>query len=117
MRSGPTNTQLVQLLSDLKQQARESNFWRRIAKDLNKPSRQRRSINVYKIDKSAKEGEMIIVPGKVLSLGEISKKVDVAAFQFSSEAKRKIQQANGRTLSISQLLKENPQGKKVRILG
>ena len=59
----------------------------------------------------------MIVPGKVLSVGELTKKVDVAALNFSSEARRKITQAKGKVLSISELLHKNPDGKNVRILG
>jgi len=116
-RTGPTNFELQELLLNLEPKALTSKFWKRVVKDLEKPTRQRRTVNVYKIDKNTREGEMVLVPGKVLSVGELSKKVDVCAFQFSEEAKRKITEAKGRTLSIKQLLSENPEGKKVRILG
>ncbi len=116
-RTGPTNYQIQKLLVDLEVKARESNFWRRIVKDLKKPTRQRRTVNIYKINKAAREGEMIIVPGKVLSVGELSKKVDVAALTFSAEARKKIVDAKGKVMTITELLKNNPEGKKVRILG
>jgi large subunit ribosomal protein L18e len=116
MRTGPTNYQLKKLLVELDGNI-DSKFWKRIAKDLKKSTRQRRIVNVYKINKFAKDGETIIVPGKVLSVGDISKKVDVAALNFSIEAKKKIEDAKGKTLSISELLQKNPEGKGVRILG
>lgn len=116
-RTGPTNYELQNLLHQLELPARENRFWKRIREELNKPSRQRRVVNVYKIDKYAQNGETVIVPGKVLSVGELHKKVDVAAVNFSTGAKEKIAQAKGRALSIPELLRENPQGKKVRILG
>ena len=115
--TGPSNHELQELLANLESKALENKLWKRIMKDLNKPSRQRRTVNVYKIDKFARDGETIIVPGKVLSVGDITKKVDVAAFNFSQEAKRKIQKAKGKALSIQELLKQNPDGKNVRILG
>src|SRR3989338_3851999 len=110
-RTGPTNYQLQQLLHELKVKAVTSRFWKRIVEDLEKPTRQRRIVNVYTIDQVAQNGETIIVPGKVLSLGNLSKKVNVAAFQCSSEARQKIAHANGRVLTITELIKENPQGK------
>jgi len=115
--TGPTNYQLVQLLSALEAKARASNFWRRVADDLKKPTRQRREVNVYKINQQAQKGETILVPGKVLSVGTLDKKVDVAAWNFSEGARKKIQEAKGKTLTISELLKLNPEGKNVRILG
>jgi len=114
-RTGPTNYQLKNLLSKL--EVVDSRFWKRVAHDLKKPSRQRRKVNVYKIDKYAKEGETVLIPGKVLSVGEINKKVDVVAWQFSEQAKSKIEQANGKVITITELFEKNPEGKKVRILG
>jgi len=116
-RTGPTNHQLKTLLAELEEKAKQNKFWNRVLKDLKKPARQRRTVNVYKINKSARDGETIIVPGKVLSVGDLTKKVDVAAFNFSLEAKRKIEEAKGKTLSIQELFQQNPEGKKVRILG
>lgn len=116
-RTGPTNYQLQELLSQLEGKAMGSNFWKRVMKDIKKPSRQRSSVNIYKINKFARDGETILVPGKVLSLGEIEKKVDVAAVNFSAEARSKITAARGKTLTIKELLQQNPDGKKVRILG
>ena len=112
-----SNYQLQQLLLELEVKAIESNFWKRVVKDLNKSSRQRRTINIYKIDRYAREGETILVPGKVLSVGNLTKKVVVAALNFSDQAKDKINHAKGTTLTIQQLLQQNPDGKKVRILG
>ena len=117
MGTGPTNYQLKVLLQKIQGRTQESPFWRRIQKDLCKPSRQRRTVNVYIIDKFAQDGETIVVPGKVLSVGDLHKKVTVAAVNFSSEARRKIIAAQGRTLSLQELWEQNPQGKKVRILG
>tara|TARA_Y100000310_G_scaffold159115_1_gene158616 strand:+ start:34713 stop:35060 length:348 start_codon:yes stop_codon:yes gene_type:complete len=112
---GPTNYQLQELISQLAK-ARESGLWNSVSNSLMKPSRQRCSVNVYKIEKFAREGETIIVPGKVLSVGELNKKVDVAAFQFSEGAREKILGAQGKVLTIAELFKSNPDGKKVRIL-
>jgi len=116
-RTGPTNYQVQLLLQDIKPQTVENRFWKRIIKDITKPARQRRVANLYKISKFAKEGETIVVPGKVLSVGEIDKKINVAALSFSAAAKKKIIDANGKVLTIKELLESNPDGKKVRIIG
>lgn len=117
-RTGPTNYQLKLLIEELEKKAADSKvkLWGRLAKDLKKPSRQRRTVNVYKIDKWAREGETVVVPGKVLNLGELKKKVNVAAFCFSEAAKEKIEKV-GKVISIKELMETNPKGEKVRILG
>ncbi len=116
-RTGPDNFQVQLLLKELQPSARESRFWKRIMAEVNRPTRQRREVNVYKIEKYAREGETVLVPGKVLSVGELSKPVTVAALNFSAGARDKILQAKGKTLSISELLQQNPEGKNVRIMG
>jgi large subunit ribosomal protein L18e len=117
-RTGPTNLELNSLIEELKQKSLENGvkLWKRLAKDLQKPSRQRRIINIYKINKYAREGETIVVPGKVLNMGELDKKVDIAAFSFSDKVKHKINMV-AKTLSIKELMEKNPEGKKVRIMG
>ena len=114
MRTGPQTLRLQLLIQDLL--AGSAPVWKRVAADLSKATRQRRSVNLYKINSVAREGEIIVVPGKVLSVGNLDKKVTVAAYKFSSEAKAKIA-ANGTVMSIEDLLKTNPEGKGVRIVG
>jgi large subunit ribosomal protein L18e len=106
------------LIRSLKKTSSEQQvpLWKRIAEDLERPTRQRRIVNIFKIDASVQEGDTIIVPGKVLGEGDLTKKVTVAAYAFSDEAKAKIAKS-GRVLSIAELLKSNPKGQKVKILG
>ena len=92
-------------------------IWDRIADDLELPTRQRRIINVSKINRYTKANETIIVPGKVLGSGVVNHNVHVAAWAFSESAKKRIEQAKGKCVTINELIKSNPKGKDVRILG
>lgn len=95
----------------------KSKLWRRIASDLQKPTRQRRVVNLSRINRSTKEDETIIVPGKVLGAGILDHKLTIAALAFSSSAIDKIKSTNGTVLSIADLMKEDPKGKRIRIIG
>ncbi len=114
-RTGPTNKELKETILALKRT--KKTVWKRVAEMLEKPSRQRRTLNIRDIDKNAKKGDTIIVPGKVLSEGLPSKKFSVSAWQFSSLAEEKLKKANCDVLSIHEIIKKNPDGKKVRIFG
>ncbi len=81
-------------------------FWKRIAELLAKPRRQRVEVNLNKIEKYAKDGTTVIVPGKVLGKGQLTKPVIVAAFAFSAAAKKEIENAGGKCISIEQAHKE-----------
>lgn len=111
------NLQLGKLIDDLNRLGTKEKVscWKRIASDLNKPTRRMAKVNLYKIEKVAKDSETVVVPGKVLANGELNKKVTVAAYQFSEVAKEKIQK-KAKWVSIREVMKSNPKGKKVRIM-
>ncbi len=111
------NQQMQSLLISLQEAGHNVALWKKIYKDLSRPSRQRSCVNLYKIAKYARDGETIVVPGKILSVGELDKKVTVAALNCSMAAREKITKANGQVLSIEELLSKNPKGQKVRVLG
>jgi large subunit ribosomal protein L18e len=112
------NEQLMELLQLLKKTAIENDaaIWKRVASDLEAPTRRRRVVNVYKLEKYTKDNETVVVPGKVLGTGELNKKITVAAYTFSEQAVQKIN-AKGKCLSIKELVEKNPKGNKVRIMG
>ncbi len=114
-----TNTHLAQLIADLKKASNQNDvdLWKRIAVDLERPTRQRRIVNLSRISRYCDENEVIVVPGKVLGSGEIDKKITVAAYQFSEQAIQKIKDAKGVSMQISELVKKNPKAQKVRIIG
>lgn len=113
------NAQLEGLVEELKKQSHEQNvkIWKRIASDLEKSTRNRRIVNLFSIDRFAKDKETVIVPGKVLGTGELSKKVNVVAYSISKQAQDKIKDAGASFMTIPELLKKNPKGSNVRILG
>lgn len=113
------NIKLQSLIKDLKKKSidEKAPIWKRIAVDLEKPSRKRRIINLEKLDKVTNDGDFIIVPGKLLGNGEFTKKATIAAFQFSQSAKTKLSSAKSNILNIDELLKKDPKGQKVRIIG
>lgn len=119
MGTGPTNLSTQRLIIELKKLSKKEKapIWARISEELSKPTRSRREINLSRLEVNLDKAEVALVPGKVLSAGEFSKKNTIAAFRFSDKAKEKITKAGGKAISIQQLIRENPKGKKVRIIG
>ncbi len=113
-----TNPNLVKLIEILFKTSAENNvkIWKDIAERLARPRRLHAEVNVSKIQRYANEGDTIVVPGKVLGGGKITKPVTVAALSFSESAKRKIKAVGGRCLSIRELIEMNPRGSNVRIM-
>ena len=118
-RTGPTNENLRKLIDNLKTLSSEQNIrlWKRIALDLEKPTRQRRVVNLSRINHNTKENDTIIVPGKVLGSGLLNHSLTIAAYSFSEGALQKIQKVNAKAITIAELMKENIKGKGVKIIG
>ena len=113
-----SNPNLVKLIDDLLNASAENNakVWKEIAERLAKPLRNYAEVNVSRLEKYGREEEMILIPGKVLGSGEITKPLTVAAWRFSQSAREKIERAGGKCMNFSEALKTNPEGKKVRII-
>ena len=114
-----TNPGLRILIQDLKKKSweNEAPIWRDIAKRLEKPTKARIAVNLSRIDRYAKANETVLIPGKLLAAGAITKPVKVAAYAFSASAIKKITAAGGECVTIESLVESNPKGTKVRILG
>ncbi|MDD1671290.1 MAG: 50S ribosomal protein L18e [Methanomicrobiales archaeon] len=116
--NGKTNPRLTSLITRLKETSRKNDcgLWRDIADRLEAPSRNYAEVNVSKVSRYARDGETLIVPGKVLGTGIIARPVVIAALNFSAGAAAKIEKAEGTCLTIEELLKKNPKGNGIRIL-
>ena len=113
-----TNPSLIALIFDLKATSRDNDsaIWRDIAVRLEKPNRNWAETNLSKIERYAKDGETLVIPGKVLAAGNITKNVTVAAYSFSQKAKDAIMESGGKAVSIRDLMDANPKGSNIRIM-
>ena len=64
----------------------------------------------------AKGGATVVVPDKVLGSGKLSEKATVAAASFSASAKKGIESAGGKAITIIEAAKSNPTGKDFAII-
>lgn len=114
-----TNPELISLIRFLRKQGSENKaeIWRDVAKYLAKPKRRRITVNVSRLNRYTDRKEMVAVPGKVLGAGEIDHPITVAAFDFSNKAREKITVAKGKCLSFFEIVKKNPKGSNVKIIG
>ncbi|MBI5355755.1 MAG: 50S ribosomal protein L18e [Candidatus Aenigmarchaeota archaeon] len=116
MRTGPTNPVLRGTIKALESAGKNGKIWKDLAERLSVSTRIRASVNLAVINRHAKDGEVIAVPGKVLSYGNIDKKLTIGAFSFSSQAAKKIENAGGKVSSLEELAHKNPKGNKIRIM-
>jgi large subunit ribosomal protein L18e len=113
MKSNPNKESLIKELK-VHSTKEKSNFWKRIAKELEKSTRRTRVVNLEKLNIHTKENEMVLVPGKLLGTGNLDHKLTVASFSATESAKEKLK---SNLISIHDLIKKDPNGKNIRIIG
>ena len=107
-----TNKKLVDTLIAVK----KNDSWRKIIGEISGSRKNRVEVNIEKIEKFTKQGETIVIPGKVLSIGEINKKIRVVALGFSQNAIEKILKSKSDVVYIDEEIKKNPSAKGIRVL-
>jgi large subunit ribosomal protein L18e len=114
-----TNPQLIELINFLKKKSKENeaDIWGNIAERLAKPNRKRIAVNISRLNRYTQRNDIVAVPGKILGAGEINHPITVAASAFSGKAEEKIKAAKGKCLSYFDLVKKNPKGSNVKIIG
>ncbi len=119
MRTGPSNPQLKELLTELRTAgfSGDKPVYRRILMDLERPTRQRRIVNISRLNRHTEANDVVIIPGKLLSSGELDHQLTVVAFKFSNGAAEKVHAAKGKAVTLTDFIKQNPDLKKVKIIG
>ncbi|MEX0920865.1 MAG: 50S ribosomal protein L18e [Candidatus Pacearchaeota archaeon] len=97
--------------------AQKEDKWKRIAEILSGSRKRMIDLNLSEIDSLASEGEKLVIPGKVLSQGNVNKKIEIVALSFSGKAIEKLSESKIPFSTINEEIKKNPEGKKIKILG
>ena len=82
------------LVASLEQKSRKDKkaLWKDLADRIGKPTRHNVTVSLSKLDSMAKlnKGKILIVPGKILSDGELTEKVTIVGVCASEKATEKI---------------------------
>jgi large subunit ribosomal protein L18e len=111
--TGPSNYYNRKLIRELWKTKRR--IWKKVSKKLSGPRREKIEANLYRINKKTKENDVIVVPGKILGIGEIDHKLTIACLDCSKTARKKIETSGSKLLSIEELLEQNPEGRDVKV--
>ena len=95
--------------------AKKNKNWFKVAEILSYPRRKRPEMNLSQISEKVK-GNIALIPGKVLSQGELSKKIKIISFNISENAKKKLENSKIEYSTILEEIKKNPDAKGVEIL-
>lgn len=90
--------------------------WLPIAKIIGASRRKYSKINISDIESKTATGDTVIVVGKVLGEGEITKKVRVCAFSFSKSALDKLKKSKSEVVSILEEIRQNPKAQGLKLI-
>lgn len=105
-----TNKELVQTII----LAKKNKNWIEVASILSMPRKKRININLEELNKIKEE--KVVIPGKVLSQGELKNKKEIIAINFSEKTKEKLDNLKISYSYILDEIKKNPEAKGVKIL-
>ncbi len=114
-----TNQVVIRMANDLRKASAKNDapIWGKPAEYALKPSIARRDINLNRISQLTKENDTVVFPGKVLGTGNVSHKITLCSFSISNSAAAKVVENGGKIISYLELIKQNPTGKGVVLLG
>lgn len=112
--TGPQDINVRKLIRSLENT--KVSIWKTIAASLKKARRARAEINVGDINRIVNDGDVIAVPGKVLSSGVLERKVTIGALGWSEAAMEKINASGSTIVTLDRLASDNPAGSNVRIV-
>lgn len=96
--------------------AMNNKAWVKVAQFLSSGSRNQDSVNLSQIDAETKTGDTIVVLGKVLSSGDITKKLRIVALSISDSAKEKLKKTKSEFATIAEEIKINPKAEGIKVI-
>ena len=112
--TGPQDINVRRLIRELENT--KIKIWRVIADTLKKARRKRVEANIGRINRVTKDGDVIVVPGKVLGAGNLERKITIGALTWSEKAEKIVNDAGSSLITLDKMIEKYPNGSNVRII-
>lgn len=107
-----TNPELIKTI-DL---AMKNPSWNFLVKDLSSSTRKTPSINLKDIDSKVKTGDTIVVAGKILSKGNLTKKIRICALSISQSALERLKETKSEFIKLKEEIVKNKKAEGIKII-
>lgn len=111
-RKRKTNPSVVETVS----LAQKNKAWSAVAKRVSGSARQYGSINLFQLEEKTKAGDTVAFVGKVLSKGELKKKIVICALSISDSAREKLKESKSEFRELKDEIAKNPKMEGVTLL-
>jgi large subunit ribosomal protein L18e len=96
--------------------ARKQDAWLPVAQRISGPTKALAALNLDQIDALTKAGDTVLIGGKVLASGALTKKVRIVALTFSAAAHEKAKATKSELVTIAEEIKANPKATGIKVL-
>ncbi len=107
-----TNPFLIEIIK----KAGKIKEWRRVAEILSGSTKKYSRVNLLELDKNTDAGDTVVVLGKVLSKGDLTKKIKICALSFSQNAIDKIKKNKSEAILLLEEISKNPKAEGIKII-
>lgn len=94
----------------------KNKYWLPLSRLLTINSNALSAVNLREIENNSKVGDTIVVPGKVLSSGNITKKIRVCALSFSANAIQKLKTSKSEAVYLKDEIIKNIKAEGIKII-
>ena len=107
-----TNLHLKLLIASLR---KKSEFWNEVSDKLSVPARKRVTVNLGSLNEYA-DGETVVIPGKLVAGGQLTKKLNIACWRFSEAVLSKLKSSGSSIISLHDLSVKELEGSNLRLV-
>lgn len=113
-----SNKVMFDTIRDLKKMSDKTGVgvYKAVAEKLAASASRRAEVNLSKLDKVAKEGEKVVVPGKILGNGKLDKKITVVGYRISESAKKKLESNGSKYIDLREYINQKNPDHNLRIV-
>lgn len=104
------------LLNALRKAGVQRPVWKRVREILSGASRREPSVNLYRLSRLTKKGDVVVVPGKLLGVGSLSHPLTVAYVDASKPALLGLKQSQSQAVPLEAFLKDHANEKHIKIV-
>ncbi len=96
--------------------ARKNKNWFHLAHILSGSTSKFATINLSELDAKTTPGDTVVIPGKVLGSGNLTKKIRICALSASADTMEKLKKTKSEFVSILDEIKKNPKAEGIKII-
>jgi len=112
--TGPQDFNVRQLIRTLENT--KISVWKVVADTLKKARRSRVEANIGRLNRITADGDVIVIPGKVLGTGPFDRKITIGALAWSASVEEKIKAAGSKIMDLHALVESYPSGSNVKLI-